>query len=138
MFGIENKIEDKEDGRRMIILFDSECLLCSRSVHFIMQRDLREIFSFASISSDIGQKLLEIYQIPKEIDSIILIDNNHYYIKSTAVLHICRHLQGVTLLSIFSIIPVRLRDFLYDIVAKNRLKWFGESTTCTLNRNRFL
>ncbi|KGR74444.1 thiol-disulfide oxidoreductase DCC family protein [Ureibacillus sinduriensis] len=106
-----------------IILFDGECHFCDASVQFIMKRDRRKYFKFASIQSDIGQRLLEEFNIPETIDSVVFIEGKKSYVKSTAALKICSRLDGMwRLFSPFLIIPKKFRDAIYDIVAKNRHK----------------
>lgn len=128
---------------KRIILFDGECNFCDKSVQFIIKRDPEEIFSFTSQQGEAGQKMIEKYHAPASIDSIILIENDTYYLKSSAALRICRHLQGAwKLLFIFILVPYPIRDFFYNILAKNRYKWFGKKDQCTLPtpemRKRFL
>jgi predicted DCC family thiol-disulfide oxidoreductase YuxK len=116
-----------------IVLFDGICNFCNQSVQFIIKKDPKGYYKFASLQSDIGQKFLEKYKISHDIDSIILIDNEECYFKSSAALHICRNLKGVwKLLYLLLIIPRPLRDFFYEIIAKNRYKWFGKRESCML------
>lgn len=106
-----------------IVLFDGECHFCDASVQFIIKRDRRRYFKFASIQSDIGQRLLDEFKIPETIDSVVFIEGNKSYVKSTAALKISGRLDGMwKLFSLFLIIPKNLRDAIYDIVAKNRHK----------------
>ncbi|HZG73527.1 MAG TPA: thiol-disulfide oxidoreductase DCC family protein [Chondromyces sp.] len=126
-----------------IILFDGECNFCDSSVQFIIKRDPEGIFHFASLQSETGQKLLEQYKVPKDIDSMILIEEDKVYYKSTAALRICRRLQGAwKWLYALVLIPRPVRDFVYEIVARNRMKWFGKKDSCMLPppniRKRFL
>ena len=83
------------------------------------------------------------YHIPEELDSIILITGNQYHSKSAAALKIARELKGGwKLLYAFILIPRPIRDAIYDLIARNRIKWFGEKTACELPppdvRKRFL
>ena len=111
-----------------IILFDGECHFCDASVQLIIKRDQNKYFKFAPIQSDIGQKLLNEFHIPKSMDSLIFIEGNKSYIKSTAALKISRRLDGpLKLFYPFLLVPVFLRDALYDIVAKNRYKLVKKS-----------
>ena len=126
-----------------IILFDGVCNLCNHSVQFIIKRDPKEHFKFASLQSEIGQKLVKQYGIPKGIESIIYIENDKVYIKSSAALRISRKLNGYwRYLTILSILPSSFRDFFYDVIAKNRYKWFGKKESCMLptkeTKKRFL
>jgi len=116
-----------------IILFDGVCNLCNSSVQFIIKRDPKGRFKFASIQSETGQSLLELHGYDKEIDSFILIENQKIYFKSSAALMVCRNLNGLwKLLTILRILPAPFRDFFYDVVANNRYKWFGKKESCML------
>ena len=126
-----------------IVLFDGECHFCDWSVQFIINHDLKELFYFASIKSDAGKKYLTKYQLPANIDSIVLIEKEKVYVKSTAILRVCRHLRGAwKYLFIFRFVPSSVRDIAYDLIAKNRYKWFGKRDSCKLPppniRKRFL
>ncbi|MEH7014243.1 thiol-disulfide oxidoreductase DCC family protein [Neobacillus niacini] len=116
-----------------IILFDGICNLCTSSVQFIIKRDPKGHFKFASLQSEIGQMLLTQYGISKELDSIIVIENEKVYIKSSAALRICSRLNGIwSFFSILRVLPPFIRNFVYDMVAKNRYKWFGKKESCML------
>lgn len=127
-----------------IILFDGACTVCHKSVQFIIKRDLHGTFRFASLQSEIGQNLLKQYHVPTDIDSIVCIANERVYVKSSAVLRIARDLHGVwKLAALFFIVPKPIRDFFYDLFAKNRHKLFrSKNNTCQLpsrdDRKRFL
>ena len=98
-----------------IILFDGVCNLCNSSVQFIIKRDPKGRFKFASLQSETGQSLLELHGYDKEIDSFILIENQKIYFKSSAALRVCRNLNGLwKLLTILRILPAPFRDFFYD------------------------
>lgn len=126
-----------------IVLFDGECNFCDNSVQFIIKRDPTGHFKFASIQSDIGKKMLNQFNVPEDMNSFILIDNNKCYYKSSAALQICRNLKGLWKTPYFLlIVPSPIRDFFYGIIANNRYKWFGKKDSCMLPspeiRKRFL
>ncbi|ASK63985.1 thiol-disulfide oxidoreductase [Virgibacillus phasianinus] len=126
-----------------IILFDGECNFCDKSVQFIIKRDPKGHFKFASLQGDIGKELLNKHNSPKGIDSFVLIENNKCYLKSSAALQVCKNLKGAwKLLYILLVFPKPFRNFLYGIIAKNRYKWFGTKESCMLpspeERKRFL
>ncbi|MCM5662905.1 thiol-disulfide oxidoreductase DCC family protein [Galbibacter mesophilus] len=126
---------EKETNKK-IILFDGVCNLCNNSVQFVIKRDTKNVFQFASLQSDIGMKLLAERNIdPNETDSIVLIEPNiAYYTKSDAAIEIAKELGGGwQLLSVFDyILPKSIRDTIYDFIAKNRYKWFGKKEACPL------
>lgn len=122
------------EGKK-IILFDGVCNLCNSSINFIIKHDKKDIFRYASLQSEIGKKLIAERNINiSELDSILLIDPKMaYYYKSTAALHIAKQLSGIyPLLSVFLILPKFFRDWIYDIIAKNRYKWFGKKESCMI------
>jgi predicted DCC family thiol-disulfide oxidoreductase YuxK len=125
--------KEKVEYMESIILFDGICNLCNSGVQFIIKRDLKCHFKFASLQSETGQMLLNKYGVSNKIDSIIVIENEKVYIKSSAALHISRYLDGYwRYLTILKVLPPFIRDFLYDILAKNRYKWFGKKDNCML------
>jgi len=126
-----------------VILFDGECNFCDHSVQFIIKRDKKGLYNFASIQSDTGEEILRKYRVPDDIDSFILVDGHKCFYKSSAALRVCKNLKGAwKLLYCLLIVPKPLRDYFYCIVAKNRYKWFGKKDSCMLPstdiRKRFL
>ncbi len=119
---------------KKIILFDGVCNLCNNAVVFIIKRDKKDVFRFAAIQSDEGEKLIKKHNIDtSKTDSIILIENDTYSVKSTAALKIAKHLKGgYPLLYGFIILPAFFRNWVYDIIAKNRYKWFGKKDNCMI------
>ena len=115
-----------------IILFDGVCNLCNSSVNFIIDHDKKNDFRFASLQSEAGQDLLKKFHLNvKDFDSIILIENGKHYQRSSAVLKIVKKFPGLwKLLYLFIIFPPPVRDFVYDIIAANRYKWFGKKDSC--------
>jgi predicted DCC family thiol-disulfide oxidoreductase YuxK len=135
---------EKDLSSHGIILFDGVCNLCNRAVQFIIPRDPNRYFYYAAMQSDAGNQLLNQYHLStKEINTVILIQNGKLYTKSTAALLVVRKLPGLwSILAIFIVIPRFLRDPIYDWVARNRYKWFGQKTECMMptpeTKTRFL
>ncbi|PHS60900.1 MAG: thiol-disulfide oxidoreductase [Flavobacterium sp.] len=117
-----------------IILFDGVCNLCNASVNFVIKRDKNDVFRFAALQSEIGNKYISELNInPLDTDSIILIDEDKCYVKSTAALHITKSMSGAyPLLFGFIIVPKFIRNWVYDYVAKNRYKWYGKKESCMI------
>jgi len=113
-------------------------------VQFIIKRDKKGRFCFASIQSEYGRTQLLKFQInTAKIDSIVLIDKERAYTRSTAALRIARQLQGAwPVLYGFIIIPSFIRDMAYDFIAKHRYRWFGKKDSCMIPgqelKSRFL
>jgi predicted DCC family thiol-disulfide oxidoreductase YuxK len=126
-----------------IILFDGDCNFCNQIVHFIIKRDPKGCFRFASLQSSSGKEWLGKYHIPENINSLVFLDGDHCYIKSTAALRIFKDLSGAwKLLSFFLIVPQPIRDSIYMVISKYRYKLFGKKDRCQLpteeERQRFL
>jgi len=123
-----------KNSNQKIILFDGVCNLCNTSVNFVIEHDKKNIFKFAALQSDMGKKLAIENNINiADTDSIILIDGDSSYIKSTAALYISKELSGAyPLLYAFMIIPKYLRDLIYNYIAKNRYKWYGKKESCMI------
>jgi len=117
-----------------IVLFDGVCNLCNSSIVFIIQRDPKNLFKFAALQSEPGLKLIKKYNIDtSSTDSILLIEGNKCYVKSTAALRITRHLSGGwPLLYGLIIFPVFMRNWGYDFIARNRYKWYGKKDSCMI------
>jgi predicted DCC family thiol-disulfide oxidoreductase YuxK len=115
-----------------IILFDGVCNFCNFWVNFIIDRDKDDIFKFAALQSEAGQKLLNKFNLKAEdFDTFILIDGEIYFTKSTAALKIARKLNyPVKVLYYFIFIPKFLRDLIYSLIAINRYKFFGKRDVC--------
>ncbi|WP_108869247.1 thiol-disulfide oxidoreductase DCC family protein [Aquimarina aquimarini] len=123
-----------EKGKK-IILFDGVCNLCNSTINFIIKHDKKDVFRYASLQSKVGKQLISERNIDtSKLDSILLIDPAlAYYYKSTAALQIAKQLSGIyPLLSVFLILPTFFRDWVYDIIAKNRYKWFGKKESCMI------
>ena len=133
-----------------IIVFDGVCILCERSVGFIINRDPDRIFRFIpfqdSKASDLLDSLgggLPVNFNHEQPDSFILILNNTVYLKSDAWIVILRHLRGYSVISrLLSAIPRPIRDWGYELIGRNRFRWFGSRTTCLVPtsdiRSRFI
>jgi len=123
------------EENKKIILFDGVCNLCNGAVQFIIKRDRKDIFRYAALQSETGKKLIAERGIDtSKIDSIILIEPGvAYFTKSDAALYIGRNFGGLwKALVVFTWLPKSFRDFVYDIIAKNRYKWFGRKDACMI------
>lgn len=117
-----------------VILFDGVCNLCNGSVLFIIKRDPRAQFRFASLQSEFGQEQLRRFMLPTtEMNSVLLLADGKLYQKSSAAIKIAGRLTGGwPLLTIFKIFPTPVRDAVYDWIARNRYRWFGKREACMI------
>lgn len=119
---------------KSIILFDGVCNLCNGFVNFIIPRDRENKFQFGSLQSSKVQELLKHYHYyTTELSTVVLVENHQLYTQSTAVLKILRKMGGPwPLLYGFIIFPRFFRDFVYNLIAKNRYKLFGRKDACMM------
>ncbi|GCC53342.1 thiol-disulfide oxidoreductase DCC family protein [Chryseotalea sanaruensis] len=134
---------NKVTVEKSIILFDGVCNLCSGAVQFILKRDAKKKFVFASLQSEIGKNLLLKYKVTTTVETIILIQDNKWFSQSEAALEIARSLSGVwPLLYAFKIVPRFIRDGIYNWISSNRYRFFGKKDACMIPspewKNRFL
>ena len=123
-----------EKGKK-IILFDGVCNLCNSAIQFIIKRDRKDIFRYAALQSELGQQLTKERGIDTQlVDSMILIEPGvAYFVKSDAALEISKEFGGLwSILQVFSWFPSALRNPIYDLVARNRYKWFGKKDQCMI------
>ncbi|EME28353.1 DCC family protein, chloroplastic [Galdieria sulphuraria] len=125
------KVEDS------VILFDGECNLCNGSVNFVLDHDKDEIFKFAALQSPVGVALLQKYDGPMDMSSLVLIEKGRLLLKSDAILRIAELLDN-QILCVLAVatrwgFPRWLRDWVYtEIISKYRRQIFGETDSCRL------
>jgi predicted DCC family thiol-disulfide oxidoreductase YuxK len=122
------------DDSPILILFDGVCNLCNGAVQFIIKRDKKKRFIFASLQSSLGQQQLKKFGInPTSLHSIIVIEEGLFFEKSDAALKIASHLDKPwPILAAFKIFPTFLRDAGYNLIAKNRYTLFGKRDQCMI------
>jgi predicted DCC family thiol-disulfide oxidoreductase YuxK len=118
--------------QKSTILFDGVCNLCNGFVNFIIVRDKANKFRFGSLQSPAVVDLLRQHNFSSDdLSTVVLLEGNKLYYQSTAVLKILKQLGGAwVLLYGFIIIPKPVRDFFYNLIAKNRYKLFGRQDAC--------
>jgi len=118
------------ESDQLIILYDGVCNLCTNSVQFVIQRDTRKQFRFASLQSFVADKYLGT-QYQDRLTSMVLIVDDHIYRQSTAALMTAKRLDGFwPILSIFLLIPRPIRDVIYRWIAKHRYRVSEKNEHC--------
>ncbi|HSY56747.1 MAG TPA: thiol-disulfide oxidoreductase DCC family protein [Bradyrhizobium sp.] len=114
-----------------VILYDGVCIFCSRWIRFIATRDTSKRFRFTPIQSDYGARLAQAFGIdPDDPDTNAVIHGGAAYFKSDAALTVLSHLPGWKWTRVFFAVPKRMRDAVYNLVAKNRYRIFGKYEQC--------
>ena len=105
-----------------ILYYDGVCVLCNKSIRFIINRDRKNQFKIG---------LLDAFKNEDKQDSVVLLHKGIKYNYSNAVIKSLILIGGIyKLAALLFIFPKSLRDFVYKIIAKNRYKWFGKHNTC--------
>lgn len=115
-----------------IIFFDGVCNLCNASVQFVIAHDKKDQFKFTALQGDYAKEVLPKSNVDLEkLNTILLLEDGKLYTKSSAALRVARKLNGlIPLLYAFIIVPKFIRDWIYDIIAKNRYQWWGRQESC--------
>lgn len=123
-----------QEPNQPILLFDGVCNLCSGVVNFVLKHDKEKIFRFAPLQSQSGQQFLKKFGLSSDqINSVVLIENDTYTLRSTAALRIMRKLAWpYRAIYVCILVPASIRDLVYTLISKNRYRIFGKRETCRL------
>jgi predicted DCC family thiol-disulfide oxidoreductase YuxK len=115
-----------------VILFDGVCNLCNGFVRFVIARDPDGRFQFGALQSPAARRLLDSFDLRDAgPDSVVLIEDGRAWTRSAAALRITRGLSFPwPLAAVFVVVPRPLRDWIYNLVARNRYRWFGKRDVC--------
>ena len=115
----ENKAEEKDIGVVELTVEPDELDL--------------SVSQLGGVGAITEKKLEELGFDQEEFDSLVLLSGDKVYKKSSAALRIARKLSGLyPLLYVFIIIPPFIRHGVYNIIAKNRYKWWGKRDSCRM------
>ena len=119
-----------------IIVFDGDCVLCSRFAQFVLRHDRKRAFRLLPAQTALGTALYRHYNLdPHEYETNILIEDGLAFFKSAGSIRIFERLGFPwSLASMFRVIPFALREQLYDRVARNRFRLFGRRDVCFLTQ----
>ena len=125
-------MKQEKKKERTVVYFDGVCNLCNRFVDFLIRRDRNRRLRYASLQSAKGQAVMATRRYwGKSDESVLFVDDGEIYDASSAALRILMTLGGVyRLAGALRILPTEFRDFLYEIVADRRYRWFGKRDTC--------
>ncbi|WP_435416775.1 DCC1-like thiol-disulfide oxidoreductase family protein [Parerythrobacter aurantius] len=115
------------------VVFDSYCVLCSRWVHLILRHERGRDIIFVSAWSERGSALAAEHGLsPRDLDATYLfIDGGRGLVRSDAGLALLARMRAPwRFLLWLRVVPRPLRDRVYDLVARNRYRWFGKADRC--------
>ena len=131
------------------MFYDGVCGLCNHLVQFLLKRDKRDRFRFASLQSDYAGKVLIRHGVdPHDLNTVYVVKDydesgETLLARSDAILHMLSQLGGIwSLAGIGRVLPRPFRDAIYKVVARNRYRVFGKHESCMLpepqHRAKFL
>ena len=120
---------------KQIVIFDGECNLCNGVVGWLLKFAPTDIFHFVPFQSPLGQHLLVEYGFPThDLTTVILFDGSGSHTHSDGFLRIISKIpKWQPVGAFFAFIPKILRDTIYKIASRNRVKWFGKSNACSVS-----
>lgn len=122
-----------DDPQAIIIAFDGECLMCSRTIHWVAERDCADRIRFTRLQDPIGREMIAQAGVAP-LDSMLVRRDGQLLARSAAVLAVLDGIGGVSKIpaTLGRCIPRPWRDALYDFIAKRRYRWFGKGDACAL------
>ena len=130
-----------------VLLYDGVCGFCNKSVQMILDHDRRGGMRFAALQGVYGQSVIERHPELRGVDSVVYVEpepgGERVHVRSDAALRVAAYLGGFWKLFLAArVLPRPLRDYFYDLFARNRYKFFGKYDSCMLPppevRERFL
>lgn len=115
-----------------VLLFDGVCHLCTGTARFVIANDPAARIRLATVQSDSGQAILAVLGLPIDrFDSFVFVEDGRAWLRSAAMLRLLGHLRRRWRpLKVLAIVPTRLRDAVYDRIARNRYRLFGKRAVC--------
>ena len=127
-----------------IYVFDSDCVLCSRAVQYVLKYEKQPDMKFVAIKSELGREISKLHNVdPDDPHTFIYLQDGKAWFSSDAGFAVLRKTGGPwAFLRMCKILPRPIRDWLYFRIARNRYKVFGKLETCYVptpeTRDRFV
>ena len=127
-----------------LIVFDGVCVLCNSFVQFVLRHDRQQEFKFLTAQSARGEALYEQLGLKHgDYDTNLVFIDGKLFEKLDAFLAAMQQL-GWPWRVVFPLkyLPLPLKDWLYNRVARNRYRLFGRYDACIVPdvriKSRFL
>lgn len=125
----------KMNNPENIVFFDGICTICNRFVDFCLRHDKKGVIYYASLQSDFARNFLATRSINvTDISTIYFYTDGKIFDRSTAVIKILKHFGGLYSLfaGFYNLLNKRSRDYLYNLIARNRYRLRGKKDSCRL------
>ena len=132
-----------------VLLYDGDCALCAAAVRFVLRHDRRNTLRFAPLDGVFGRAVRSRHPEIAHADSMVWVESGdrdqpeRVLVRSAAALRVARYLGGIWRCAVVArLIPARLRDRAYDVIARHRHRIGGSANACLIPpvnlRDRFL
>lgn len=121
------------DDSEPLLIFDGHCVLCASGVQWMLARDPHGGSRFAVIQSPLPRALYRHYHLDADLfDTFMVLSNGIAHVKWRGVLAAARSLPApwCWLGHAGRMVPALIGDPIYDVVQRNRLRWFGSRQSC--------
>jgi predicted DCC family thiol-disulfide oxidoreductase YuxK len=122
-----------------LVLYDGVCGLCNRLNNFVLPRDNRGVFDFASIQGVVGRSTLQRFgKNADDLNTFYLVTNYRsespvLLSKASAALFVMEKLGAPwRWLGLFGVLPSALLDRVYDLMSRYRYRLFGRYESCLM------
>lgn len=117
-----------------LVVFDGVCVLCSGFARWIVHNDGHARFRFVTAQSPLGQSLLSKHGLrTDDFDSNLVLIGGAPYLRLDSIIAIADALgwpwRG---LRVLRLLPMGVRDWLYQRIARNRYALFGKKMNCEI------
>lgn len=111
-----------DEPNAVIIVYDGDCLFCSRSMAWIAGHDRARRIRFTACTSETGSRLMREHGVdPLDPSTFLVLKDGRAYQRSEAMLQLTGVLDpSVRPLAALRLVPRPLRDAVYDWTARNR------------------
>lgn len=117
------------------MIFDTNCVLCSGFVKFILKHERDEEIIFVNAWSKVGLDISQKFGLDEVAlnQTYLVVSDGIGFTKSDAGMIILSHLKSPwNWLRVLRFIPRPIRDLVYSTIAKRRYKWFGYEESCLI------
>ncbi|MBT8077507.1 MAG: DUF393 domain-containing protein [Gammaproteobacteria bacterium] len=115
-------------------VMDANCGLCAKGARWIAKNDRDRKFRIVPMQSELGAALMRHYGMsPDDPLSWLYVKEGRAYTSLDAIVRVGAELGGIwKALGVFRVLPRRVQDYLYGIVARNRYRFLGRASFCDI------
>jgi predicted DCC family thiol-disulfide oxidoreductase YuxK len=121
-----------------VLFYDGECNLCHWAVRRVIRYDRKALFRFSPLQGELAREI-GVAKPEEPMNTVLLYHQGMVYAKSRAVFKVMQLLGfPYSIFSVFKVLPLFVTDGLYNVVARNRHRWFGRKEACLIPEPRLM